>query len=106
MKAVGECDGACPAYRAIRCFFTIFPILELINDRYALPPCMYPCFHPDGLLNHAKGPELRRGRQEKAVKVTQTARGAEITSDERILFDTGKSDIKQEVLVLLIEGMD
>jgi outer membrane protein OmpA-like peptidoglycan-associated protein len=36
-----------------------------------------------------------------AVKVTQTARGAQITSDDRILFDTGKSDVKQEGQVFI-----
>jgi outer membrane protein OmpA-like peptidoglycan-associated protein len=36
-----------------------------------------------------------------AVKVTQTTRGAQITSDDRILFDTGKSDIKREGLIFL-----
>jgi outer membrane protein OmpA-like peptidoglycan-associated protein len=36
-----------------------------------------------------------------AVKVTQTARGAEITSDERILFDTGKFEIKSDGAVFL-----
>lgn len=35
------------------------------------------------------------------VKVTQTSRGAQITSDERILFDTGRSDIKQEGQVFI-----
>lgn len=32
----------------------------------------------------------------KAVKVTQTERGVVITSDERILFDSGKSNLKSE----------
>ncbi len=36
-----------------------------------------------------------------AVKVTQTARGAQITSDDRILFDTGKSDVKQDGQVFI-----
>ena len=35
------------------------------------------------------------------VKVTQTNRGAQITSDDRILFDTGRSDIKQEGQVFI-----
>lgn len=35
------------------------------------------------------------------VKVTQTSRGAQITSDDRILFDTGRSDIKQEGQVFI-----
>jgi len=36
-----------------------------------------------------------------AVKVTQTSRGAQITSDDRILFDTGKADVKKEGLVFI-----
>lgn len=32
----------------------------------------------------------------RAVKVTQTQRGVIITSDERLLFDTGKSEIKAD----------
>lgn len=36
-----------------------------------------------------------------AVKVTQTTRGAQITSDDRILFDTGKSDVKQDGQVFI-----
>ena len=36
-----------------------------------------------------------------AIKVTQTTRGAQITSDERILFDTGKFDIKPDGAVFL-----
>lgn len=37
----------------------------------------------------------------KAVVVTQTSRGAQITSDERILFDVGKFDIKPDGAVFL-----
>jgi outer membrane protein OmpA-like peptidoglycan-associated protein len=36
-----------------------------------------------------------------SVKVTQTERGAQITSDERILFDTGKFEIKPDGLIFL-----
>jgi outer membrane protein OmpA-like peptidoglycan-associated protein len=36
-----------------------------------------------------------------AVKVTQTSRGAQITSDERILFETGKFDVKTDGTVFL-----
>jgi len=36
-----------------------------------------------------------------AVKVTQTSRGAQITSDDRILFDTGKADVKKEGQVFI-----
>lgn len=36
-----------------------------------------------------------------AVKVTQTPRGALITSDERILFDTGKATVKSDGKVFI-----
>ncbi|PKN23559.1 MAG: OmpA family protein [Deltaproteobacteria bacterium HGW-Deltaproteobacteria-3] len=39
--------------------------------------------------------------KKSAVKVTQTTRGAQITSDERILFDTGKSEIKSDGMVFI-----
>jgi outer membrane protein OmpA-like peptidoglycan-associated protein len=35
----------------------------------------------------------------KVVKVTQTQRGVQISSDERVLFDTGRSDIKPDGMV-------
>lgn len=34
--------------------------------------------------------------QQKAVKLTQTSRGAEITFDARVLFDTGKAEVKSD----------
>ena len=37
----------------------------------------------------------------KSVRLTQTQRGAMISSDERILFDTNKSEIKQEGQIFL-----
>lgn len=37
----------------------------------------------------------------KPVKVTQTSRGAQLTSDERLLFDTGKAEIKQDGMVYI-----
>jgi len=37
----------------------------------------------------------------KAVTVTQSDRGAVITSDERVLFDTGKSNIKKDGSVFI-----
>lgn len=39
-------------------------------------------------------PNYDSAGKRKAVIVKQTDRGAQITSDERILFDTGKADIK------------
>lgn len=48
-----------------------------------------------------KGPGYDEAAKKKAVKVSQTARGAEIASDERILFNTGKSDIKQDGMVFI-----
>jgi outer membrane protein OmpA-like peptidoglycan-associated protein len=37
----------------------------------------------------------------KAVKVTQTARGVQLTSDERVLFETGRAEIKSDGLVYI-----
>lgn len=34
--------------------------------------------------------------KQKAVKLTQTSRGAEITFDARVLFDTGKAEVKSD----------
>ena len=39
--------------------------------------------------------------KQKAVKITQTARGAQITIDARVFFDSGKAVIKDDGLVLL-----
>lgn len=46
-------------------------------------------------------PNYDAAGKRKAVIVKQTARGAQITSDERILFDIGKSDIKPEGRVFI-----
>lgn len=43
-----------------------------------------------------KGDATTDSASRKAVKVTQTSKGALITSDERILFDTGKAEIKPD----------
>jgi outer membrane protein OmpA-like peptidoglycan-associated protein len=39
--------------------------------------------------------------EKKAVRLSQTPRGAMISSDERILFDSGKSDIKPDGEIFL-----
>jgi outer membrane protein OmpA-like peptidoglycan-associated protein len=39
--------------------------------------------------------------QRKAVTLTQTSRGAQITVDSRVFFDTGKAEIKAEGLTVL-----
>jgi outer membrane protein OmpA-like peptidoglycan-associated protein len=41
-------------------------------------------------------PDYDSNGKPRAVKVTQTQRGVQITSDERVLFDTGKSEIKPD----------
>lgn len=46
-------------------------------------------------------PNYDSGGKAKPVKVTQTARGAQLTSDERLLFDSGKAEIKQDGMVYI-----
>lgn len=46
-------------------------------------------------------PNYDKGGKAKAVKVTQVARGVQITSDERVLFETGRFDIKGDGLVYI-----
>lgn len=46
-------------------------------------------------------PNYDQAGKQKAVTVTQTTRGAQISSDDRILFDTGKFEVKQDGQVLL-----
>ena len=41
------------------------------------------------------------GKAKAAVKVTQTARGVQISSDERVLFDTAKTEIKGDGQVFI-----
>jgi outer membrane protein OmpA-like peptidoglycan-associated protein len=41
-------------------------------------------------------PNYDKGGKAKAVKVKQTDRGVQLTSDERVLFETGRSDIKAD----------
>ncbi len=55
------------------------------------------CQSPGGTGASAETDAAKRG----AVKVTQTARGAQITSDERILFDTGKYEVKPDGAIFL-----
>lgn len=49
--------------------------------------------------NPGQDPNYDKGGKAKAVKVTQTPRGVQITSDERVLFDTGSTDIKADGIV-------
>jgi outer membrane protein OmpA-like peptidoglycan-associated protein len=49
-----------------------------------------------------KDPDESKGQAPmQAVRLTQTQRGAMITSDERILFDTGKSIVKSDGQIFL-----
>lgn len=61
--------------------------------------CLAGCATPGGQsakpANQGVDPNYDASKQ-KAVKLTQTARGAEITFDARVLFDTGKADIKND----------
>jgi len=46
-------------------------------------------------------PAYDKGGKSKAIKVTQTKRGVQITSDERVLFDSGKAEIKADGVVYI-----
>jgi outer membrane protein OmpA-like peptidoglycan-associated protein len=46
-------------------------------------------------------PNYDANGKQRAVKVTQTQRGVQISSDERVLFDTGKSEIKPDGAVYI-----
>lgn len=58
--------------------------LLLIVTAAVLTACATPGANPDYDKNG------------KPIKVTQTARGVQITSDERVLFETGKSTVRSE----------
>lgn len=49
---------------------------------------------PDG-----SDPNYDKAGKAKAVQVKQTERGVQITSDERVLFETGRADIKSDGMV-------
>lgn len=46
-----------------------------------------------GCATPGQSPDYDKSKRAAAVTVTQTERGAKITSDERILFDTGKAQV-------------
>lgn len=46
-------------------------------------------------------PNYDAGGKVKAIRVTQTARGVQITSDEQVLFETGRSDIKSDGMIYI-----
>ena len=61
------------------------------------------CAAPRGTVpqaNQGVDPDYDSAKQ-KAVKITQTARGAQITIDARVFFDSGKAVIKDDGLILL-----
>ena len=59
------------------------------------------CTTPPAAGPTGDAPTYDQGGSAKAVKVTQTPRGVQITSDERVLFDTGKSDVKSDGQVFI-----
>jgi outer membrane protein OmpA-like peptidoglycan-associated protein len=59
------------------------------------------CASTGGAGGSADGGAETDAAKRNAVKVTQTSRGAQITSDERILFETGKFDVKSDGSVFL-----
>lgn len=48
-----------------------------------------------GCATGPMSPDYDKNAARKAVTVTQSSRGAVITSDERVLFDSGKSDVSK-----------
>lgn len=60
---------------------------------------MIGCAAPGGPAGDS--PSYDQGGQAKAVKVTQTSRGVQITSDERVLFETGKAEVKADGQVFI-----
>lgn len=67
---------------------------NLLNITLALSASLLVgCATPTGTTSGVD-PNYDAAGKRKAVIVKQTDRGVQITSDERILFDTGKADIK------------
>jgi len=62
---------------------------------------MAACAAPPAKTAGGVDPNYDAGGKAKAVKVTQTARGVQLTSDERLLFETGRSEIKPDGMVYL-----
>lgn len=73
--------------------FGAIAAVALIFSGCAAPP---PTAAPTG-----EDPNYDKAGRVNAVKVVQTARGVQITSDERVLFETGKSDIRSEANVFI-----
>ena len=46
-------------------------------------------------------PAYDKGGKAKAVKVTQTQRGVQLSADERVLFETGRADVKTDGMVYI-----
>lgn len=66
------------------------------------------CAAPGGAGGTSSGGAATQGadprydaNSQKAVKLTQTARGAQITIDSRVFFDTGKAEIRGDGVVAL-----
>ena len=59
------------------------------------------CAAPPTAAPTGEDPNYDKAGRVNAVKVVQTARGVQITSDERVLFETGKSDIRSEANVFI-----
>lgn len=71
-------------------------VLTLVCSSAAL---LMGCSTPGGPAGES--PNYDQGGSAKAVKVTQTARGVQITSDERVLFETGKAEVKADGQVFI-----
>lgn len=67
--------------------------LSMLAVLAGLAGCATP---PSGSPPTGDAPTYDQGGAAKAVRVTQTARGVQITSDERVLFDTGRAEVKPD----------
>lgn len=57
------------------------------------------CVSNPSKTQEGSDPNYDKAGKAKAVQVKQTERGVQITSDERVLFETGRADIKSDGMV-------
>lgn len=95
MSAAPASAGAlsiCKAYQGI--FLMYANTIRTFVIGGMLAALLAGCATTGGQASRDASPDYDQGGR-KAVTVKQTERGATITSDERILFDTGKAEITQ-----------
>ena len=82
---------------------TVFRLAALIATTALVAGCATPGDGTAGSApSGAQGADPRYdANAQKAVKLSQTARGAQITFDARVLFETGKADVRGDGTVAL-----